>query len=97
MAIFSRSAKTSSQAIVLVAAFIVGGSIVYSSYMGRYELATSDLNGSPVAWRLDRGTGTIVPCIIAAKKAKQPPNVFDQLPDVVERHDVDKIAVECGK
>jgi hypothetical protein len=81
------SSITTIPVAIFGASLVVGAAIIGSSYLDRYEIVTTVSNDSPLAWRLNRQTGEVVPCEVVT-------DPFGQL--IPGSRPVDKIAVECG-
>ncbi|MEI6200443.1 MAG: hypothetical protein WCP68_00670 [Enhydrobacter sp.] len=48
---------------IVLAAVIIGGSIVYAQFVDRYQIsATQGGNDAPVAWRIEAHSGALVAC-----------------------------------
>ena len=74
---------------ILGAGLIIGGCILGSAYLDRYQIATTVSAGTPIAWKLNKQTGKLVACELAVN-----PNPFEQM-DTTD-NPVDKIMVQCA-
>jgi hypothetical protein len=74
---------------IIVAALIIGGCVLGSAYLDRYQIATTVSAGTPIAWKLNKHTGKLVACELAVN-----PNPFEQM-DTTD-NPVNKVVVQCA-